>query len=122
MISIAFPNILNDTHTNLVKDHQATVSNLMLVLMSTKNSLFGDPYFGSNIQKLMFEQNDVVLKDIVIDDIYSAIKEFVPQLRLSRNDISIVQTRTSIDVNIRATNLIDYQTDLFTINLVGSDK
>lgn len=122
MISIAFPNILNDTHTNLVKDHQATVSNLMLVLMSTKNSLFGDPYFGSNIQKLMFEQNDVVLKDIVIDDIYSAIKEFVPQLQLSRNDISIVQTRTSIDVSIRATNLIDYQTDLFTINLIGSDK
>lgn len=122
MISIAFPNILNDTHTNLVKDHQATVSNLMLVLMSTKNSLFGDPYFGSNIQKLMFEQNDVVLKDIVIDDIYSAIKEFVPQLKLSRNDISIVQTRTSIDVSIRATNLIDYQTDLFTINLIGSDK
>lgn len=122
MISIAFPNILNDTYTNVVKDHQATVSNLMLVLMSTKNSLFGDPYFGSNIKKLMFEQNDVILKDIVIDDIYSAIKEFIPQLRLRRTDINIVQTRTLIDVNIRATNLIDYQTDLFTINLTGSDK
>lgn len=122
MISIAFPNILNDTYTNTISDHSATASNLMLALMSTKNSLLGDPYFGSNIKKLMFDQNDSVLRDIVIDDIYSTISVFMPQIRISRNNITLVQSKTTLSINIKATNLIDYQTDLFTINLIGSNE
>lgn len=122
MKSFNFPNIFGDTYTKTIEDHEATVSNLMLTLMSAKNELMGDPYFGTNIKKLMFEQNDTILRDIVIDDIYSAILQFVPQLQLKRSDVKIIQTRTDIVVQIKATNLIDYQTDLFSISLLESEE
>lgn len=122
MKSFNFPNIFGDTYTKIIDDHQATVSNLMLTLMSAKNELMGDPYFGTNIKKLMFEQNDTILRDIVIDDIYSSILQFVPQLQLKRSDVKIIQTRTDIVVQIKATNLIDYQTDLFSISLLESEE
>nr|DAU00316.1 MAG TPA: lysozyme [Bacteriophage sp.] len=48
------------------------------MLKSTKSSLFGDPYYGTNIKKLLFNQNDSVLVDILIDDIYVAILDFMP--------------------------------------------
>ena len=43
--SIAFPDMLSSTRTNVVQDDDATVSNLRLLLLSSKNSLLGDPYF-----------------------------------------------------------------------------
>ena len=88
MKSISFPDIFNNTSVKTVSDHEATVSNLKLLLFSEKTSLFGDPYFGTNLKKLLFEPNNVILQDIVIDDIYTAIIQFMPQIRVSRRDIS----------------------------------
>ena len=71
MYSIAFPNIFqNKLKTNLFKDKDATASNLWLLLNSDKLTLFGDPYFGTGLKKAIFEQGDVVLVDILIDEIF----------------------------------------------------
>lgn len=119
MQSISFPNLFTNTTTRLLSDHEATVSNLRLLLLSEKNSLFGDPYFGTNIRKLIFEPNNVVLQDIVIDEIYTAILQFMPQVLVKRTDITIVQQGSDLFVTIRALNLLDYTTDLYNINLVS---
>ena len=55
MYSIAFPNMLSSANTNLVSDKEATVSNMRLLLASWKTSLFGDPYFGTNIKRFIHE-------------------------------------------------------------------
>lgn len=119
MKSISFPDIFNNTSVKTVSDHEATVSNLKLLLFSEKTSLFGDPYFGTNLKKLLFEPNNVILQDIVIDDIYTAIIQFMPQIKVSRRDISVVSNGTDLYVVIKALNLLDYTTDLYNINLIS---
>ena len=122
MNSLGFPEMFSNTYSKINKDYEATYTNLYLLLKSAKTSLFGDPYFGTNLQKLMFEQNNDVLKDIVIDDIYTAILTFMPQLTLKRNDIEIIANRETVYINIRATNLLDFQTNLYSINLTNFEE
>lgn len=121
MNSIAFPKMFSNTNTLRYKDHEATLSNLKLLLGSTKTGLFGDPYFGTNIKKLMFEQNNNVLRDIVIDEIFTVITTFMPQITIKRNDIEVVSNRETVYINIKATNLLDFKTDLYTINLMDTE-
>lgn len=119
MNSLAFPNIFNNTSTNVIEDHKATVNNLKLLLASSKGSLFGDPYFGTLIKKLTFEQNNKILQDIVIDEIYTVILQFVPQLLLDRKNIKITSDGINLYANIRAQNILDYETDMYNINLIS---
>lgn len=117
MYSINFPKMVSNSNTLLISDHDATYQNLRLVLLSEKNTLLGDPYFGTNLKKLTFEQNNNILRDIVIDDIYNAILNFMPQLKVNRNDITLTSDRDKIYINIRAVNYLDYKLDTYNINL-----
>lgn len=119
MNSIAFPVMFSNTKTNVVSDHEATAQNLKLLLYSERGGLFGDPYYGTIIKKLMFDQNDVILRDIVIDAIYTVIQQFMPQIKVKRKDITIVQNGTSLFVDIKATNMLDFQTDMYNVNLLN---
>lgn len=111
--------MFSNTQTNIVSDHEATVQNLKLLLFSERGQLFGDPYYGTILKRLMFEQNDVVLRDIVIDAIYTAIQQFLPQVKVLRKDIKIVQSGSDLFVTIKATNMLDFQTDMYNINLLN---
>ena len=119
--SVSFPNMLNQSSTRLVEDHQATVQNLRLLLLSDKYSLFGDPYYGTVLKRLMFEQNNLVLKDIVIDAIYTAILQFMPQVMIERKNITITQDAYHIYINIKAKNILDYQLDTYELVLNGEE-
>ena len=122
MDSINFPDMFSRTSTKIVSGHDATLNNLKLMLLSSRKTLFGDPYFGTNLKWLLFEQGNEVLQDIVIDDIYTAILTFMPQLTLSRKDIEIVFNREEVFIKIKATNLLDFKTDLYTINLMELER
>ena len=117
MYSIKFPDMLNSAGTNLIEDHEATVSNLRLMLASWKTSLFGDPYFGTNIKRYIHEQNNIVLRDLIIDDINLAIHDFMPQIQTSRDQITVKQEKDQVYVKIGYTNRIDNQPDIYTIIL-----
>lgn len=122
MFSIAFPDMVSNTTTKLVNDHEATLSNLKLLLLSDKYSLLGDPYFGTNIKRLTFEQNNQVLRDLVIDDIYTAIATFMPQIMIDRKNITVTSDLTNVYVNIKATNLLDFTVDTYNINLTQFEE
>lgn len=119
MYSIAFPDMFSKdgSRVSLVEDHKATFSNLRLVLLSSKGSLLGDPDFGSLLRRRLFDQNTPILQDLIIDDIYSTIQTFMPQLVVNRNDISVSSDGVDIIASIKCTNLIDYELDTYTINL-----
>lgn len=121
MYSINFPDMFNSTNTILLKDHEATSSNLVLLLYSVKKSLFGDPYFGTNLRNYLFEQSNLILRDIVIDDIYTAIKVFMPQISLKREDISVELDGVDVKAKINCINLIDHKNNLFIINLTSGE-
>ena len=120
MYSIAFPNMFNSARTLLFEDHKATLSNLKLLLRSERASLLGDPYFGVLLKRILFELNNNVLRDLIIDEIYTSIITFMPQIKLNRSDIAITSNGIDVFAEIRGLNLIDYQTDMFNICLTNN--
>ena len=121
MYSIAFPKMFKNTRTLLFKDSEATASNLKLLLSSGKMTLFGDPFFGTSLRRAIFEQNDGILIDLIIDEIYTSIITFMPQIQLSRNNITLSQNGVDIFCNIKCTDLTDYTTNLYSINLTSDE-
>jgi len=118
MYSIAFPDMLSINRTKIISDHEATYSNLYLILKTvTKDCLFGDPYYGTNLLRVIYQQNNVLLQEIVVDEIYTAIRTYIPQLRLTRKNITVRGEGTKLFAEIRAINMIDQQLDLYNIEL-----
>ena len=123
MNAIRFPNMFNNNKAAIVVDKAATEQNLKNLLASSKLTLLGDPYFGSNIQRLIFEHNNIILQDLIIDDIYSAINTYMPQIRVLRNNITIsLQDKNTVVVRIYAQNLLDYSFDEYTLNLLNVEE
>lgn len=120
MKSINYPRIFNTNKqkVNIVSDYYATLQNLKLLLYSDKGELFGDPYYGCNLKKFLYDQNDTVLKDIVIDDIYTAISIFMPQIRVERRDIILEADNITVKVTIKALNRVNFQTNLYNLVLL----
>ena len=117
MYSFSFPNMFTTGSAKLVEDKAAIRSNLVLLLSSEQKTLFGDPYFGCQLRKCLYEQSDSLIVDILIDHIYTTIKTFMPQVYLSRKDIRILAKRTSIVAEIRYYHVLDNTSDLFSIRL-----
>jgi len=119
MRSISFPKMFaTKTKTGLAYDYDATLQNLKLLIFSEKGELFGDPYFGTGLKRFLYDPSDVVLKDLLIDEIYVAIATFMPQIKISRRDITITTDGTTVVCNLKAINRVDFQTNLYTITLL----
>lgn len=125
MKSINIDNMFSNISTNTILDKDATMQNLKLLLETSKGELFGDPYFGTNLKKMIYDQNDVILKDLVIDDIYTAIKTFMPQIEVDRKDISAEVkpngNKAVLHVTMSALNKLTYETNLYNIALFSDN-
>lgn len=122
MKSIAFPKMFNSNSTNITKDFEATKQNTLLLLRSEKGDLFGDPYFGIRLKRYLFEQNNFILKDIIIDEIYTQLALFMPQLIVERKDIKITQERAKLYCRFKAINQANFQTDTYNLVLYDEDE
>lgn len=125
MRSIKFPKMFNTNSTRVWKstEHlEATKQNTTILLNCTRGELTCDPYFGLMLKKYMFDQNNYILRDYIIDMIYTQLAIFIPQVKVNRNDISIVQDREKgkLYCSFSGINQIDYQTN--TYNLVLFDE
>lgn len=122
MRSIKFPEMFTRTVTNTVSDYDATLQNLKMLLWSEKGELFGDPYYGTSLKKYLYDQNDTVLVDILVDDIYTAITLFMPQIKVNRADIQLVRSgKGQVTAKITALNQADFSTDLYNIVLLEAE-
>lgn len=119
MYSIAFPNMFSSSRTSLITDKEATMSNLKLLLGSVRTSLLGDPYFGTNLKKFLYDNNNIIVKDLIIDEIYTSILDFMPQVYLQRNNITVVQEQSSVLANVQCTNTLNNETNMYTIKLTS---
>lgn len=122
MHSIAWPNIFNSNYqtVNLLSGKEAVGKTLELLLNVEKGESFGDPYFGGRLKQLLFEQDSVILSDLLINELLSIIEEYVPQVKVNRNDISIRKDNTNLYAIIQVTYQIDNTTDLYTIQLTNN--
>ena len=124
MYSLAWPNIFstNNVSTNLVEDKAAIKSNLLLLLNSERLSLFGDPYFGTALKQVIFQPNNNIIVDLIIDELYTTICTYIPQLYLTRNDIKIESNKTDLFATINVIYKIDNTSDLYHINLTNNTQ
>lgn len=121
MYSIAFPEMVSNTTTYLTKDSSATLSNISLLLQSWQGALLGDPGFGTNLKKYVYSQNNVILKDILIDDIYASLLQFIPQIYVKREDIRLTQKNDVLECTINCINKQDNQPNMYQIDLITDD-
>lgn len=122
MYSLAWPDIFNASNTLLAEDKRATVNNLRLVLGSEKLGLFGDPKFGSNLKRFLFEQNSTWLHDMVRDEVYTIIRLYIPQIIVNRNDIKIRSEKASLFADITGRWYNDPKLDMFSIRLTEDES
>lgn len=122
MNAIKFPDMLNNNKASIVEGIEATAQNLKYLLLSNKLTLLGDPYFGANLQKLLYENNNVVLRDLVVDEIYTTISTFMPQIRVLRKNINVDSDGNKIIVNIKAQNLLDFSFAEYSVVLTNVEE
>ena len=122
MNAIGFPNMLYHNKSVIIKDLDATKQNLTYLLQSYKKTMLGDPYFGTNLRKLVYESNNAILRDLVIDDIYTAINNFMPQIRVTRRDITVTSDGNKIMVNIVAQNMLDFSFAEYNVKLLDVEE
>ena len=117
MYSISFPNMFNNTTTNLVQNKEAVRQDMLSLLSTEKNTLFGDPYYGCSLKKYMFEQATSVVADLLIDEVYSAVTTFMPQVTVKRKDIKVEIFRNQLFLTVKYSFVYDNTSDLLTIKL-----
>ena len=122
MNAVSFPDMISNNSTNIITDEDVTLQNLKYLILSSKNTLFGDPYFGTNLKKLIFDRNNTILRDIVIDDIFTAITMFMPQIKVERRNISVESEGSRLYINIRAQNRLDYTFTDYSINMINIEE
>lgn len=88
--NIKFP-LEDNTSTNtlfgmsvIVKD--ANASDLLLLLLTEKGQRYYEPDYGTNLNKFIFEPNDKITQDDVVDDIKRTVSKFLPNISISSVD------------------------------------
>lgn len=123
--SFSFPNLIDSKSGGFkeITDKEAVKQNIRLLLYSSKTELLGDPYFGTNLKRLIFEPNDVIIRDLVIDEILTVIRTFVKEVTVTRDDIKITQTnKSTIEISIKMVYNKDGENDLLSIPLVSGEE
>ena len=127
MRSIHFPHMFNTNSTRVWKSSEhlnATKQNTKLVLYSERGELIGDPYFGLMLRHFMFAQNNYILRDQIIDMIYTQLAIFIPQVHVERKDITVFQDheKAKLYCEFSGVNQIDYQLNTYQLVLFDSNE
>jgi hypothetical protein len=98
---------------------KSTKQNALLLLQSERGEFECDPYFGILLKHYMFNQNSYVLKDMLIDTLYTQIAIFLPQIKISRNSIDIITDaqKGKLYCKFSGINQIDYTYNTFNLLL-----
>jgi hypothetical protein len=102
------------------------MQNLLALIGSERGELTGDPQYGIAIKRYVFEQNSFILRDIIIDELYTQISTFIPQVIINRKDIEIRQNgngrRARLEATIKVINRLDFTTNTFDLVLFNNEE
>ena len=121
MNCINFPKMFKGNSTMIAEGKDATKEALRLLLSSETGELFGDPDFGIALKRYTFEQNNYVLRDILIDEIYVKICTFCPQIFLERKNIKINFEGKVMYITISYKNKETFTNDIFNLELYNME-
>ena len=127
MRSYKFPKMFRSNSSQIWRADEygkATKQNVLLLLQSERGEFECDPYFGILLKHYMFNQNSYVLKDMLIDTLYTQIAIFLPQIKVSRNSIDIVSDvqKGKLYCKFSGINQIDYTHNTFNLLLFDESR
>ena len=127
MRSYKFPKMFNSNSSQIWREDEygkATKQNVLLLLQSERGELQCDPYFGVLLKHYMFNQNSYILKDMLIDTLYTQIAIFLPQIKVTRNSIDIVSDKQKgkLYCKFSGINQIDYTHNTFNLLLFDESR
>ena len=122
MNSLSFPKMFKGNSTEVLKEKDATKVCIHLLLSSEVGELFGDPDFGVKLRKYTFEQNNYILKDIIIDEIYTKITTFCPQIYIERKNIVITQKGNKLICSITCRHKLDFTLSTYDLVLLEEEN
>ena len=104
--------------------NEATRQNTKLLLHCERGELIGDPYFGLLLRHFMFDPNSYILRDQIIDMIYTQLAIFIPQVKVERKDISVYQDRQKgkLYCEFSGVNQIDYVLNTYVLVLFDGSE
>lgn len=117
--SITHPKMISITNGNVDIDKLDTSINrsIALILLTGKGEVFGNPEFGSNIRKFLFDNYNDNLKELIIDEIIDSVSKWEDRIIINRSDISIEQEDLTLKIHISYTltnSNIRGDTDVYT--------
>lgn len=127
MRSYKFPKMFSPNSSRIWRADEygkATKQNALLLLQSERGEFEYDPYFGILLKHYMFNQNSYILKDMLIDTIYTQIAIFLPQIKISRNDIDIISDplKGRLHCVFSGISQIDYTHNTFNLLLFDETR
>ena len=127
MRSFKFPKMFKSNTSQIWRAdeyNKATRQNALLLLQSERGEFECDPYFGILLKHYMFNQNSYILKDMLIDTIYTQIAIFLPQVRVSRDSIDIIpdNQKGKLHCKFSGVNQIDYTHNTFNLLLFDETR
>jgi len=106
-------NTFDQTYNNVLQ-LQSNVKNLLL---TQKGERLAQPTFGSDLHRLIFEQNDGELEEKIYNAIDSAISQWLPQLAIQKVDVEAtadMKDKNQVDVHI--VFVAKYNQQSFSVN------
>lgn len=127
MRSLKFPKMFNSNSSrvwNAKEYKKATAQNTHILLHCERGELIGDPYFGLLLKHFLFDQNSYVLRDQIIDMIYTQLASFIPQVKVERKNISIFQDREKAKLycEFSGINQIDFTVNTYQLVLFDENE
>lgn len=121
MNTIGFPKIFNGNSTVVKYGNEATKQSIRLLVSCESGEFFGDPEFGIRLKRYFFEQNNTILKDILIDELYTKIVAYCPQIYIERKNITIFAKGSKLVANIIYKDQETFVTDMFSLVLFRTE-
>ena len=123
MNSIRFPNMFNTCNTNVVTDSdEASLQDIRILMYCEKGEFIIDPFFGLRLKRVLFEPNNYVLRDILVDDIYTQLMVFAPQVTVQRKDIKVTQEGKNVHIRFKAINNLDFTTNMYDLVMFKDEE
>ena len=122
MNALGFPKMFEGNSTIIKKGKDASSECMRLLLASEKGDMFGDPEFGIQLKKYTYNQNNYILKDIIIDEIFEQVSIFCPQITVTRNDINVIQEGKKFYAHIKGINKADFTLSTFDLVLLEGEE
>lgn len=121
MNTIRFPLMFQGNATAIQQDNAAALTDLHLLLSTQAGEFVDDPEIGINAKRYMYNQNNHILRDILIDDIYTQIITFSPNIYLQRQNITITSDKHKVTAIIRCKNQQDFTNNTYELVLFEAE-